>query len=329
MKKSRFLGKKRFIFLFIFGALVFLYPAFSNLYFKYSIIKSQSLQNSIQTPPLKESDSNDVTVSDREFKQIESDPAMEPLLSKKLSYLMAYNKKLSASAGYKTDPFGNDDGGSINLETAEDADGAKVFAYIKIDKINQTLPVYLGATDEHLKKGVAVIQGTSIPVGGEDTNSVIAGHTGLVKKFFTDLPELEPGDKIEITNRWGTLYYKVTGNKLIWPDQSEYLASALGKDMITLLTCYHGTSENDRLLVFAERYSPEEKSEVKKEQKPKVPMTEGKAEVNKEKAQYEYLTEVEIGGKPWYEKTQTYATVAAVILICILLYTYFGKKNKL
>jgi sortase A len=332
MRQSRFLGKKRYIILFILGAMVFLYPAFSNLYYKYIIIKSQVLKTPAQTPLSKESDNIDVKVSDKEFEEIESDPVMNPLLDKGISYLRAYNKRLSNAAGDKTDPFGNDEGGAIKLEITEGTDGASVFAYIRIDKINQTLPVYLGATDEHLKKGVAVIQGTSIPVGGENTNSVIAGHTGLVKRFFTDLPKLKPGDEIEITNRFETLYYKVTGNKLIWPDQSEYLASVAGKDMITLLTCYHGTSVNDRLLVFAERYFPERKSEVQKEEKPTAPNTEERATENKEIEKketdsYDYLIGVELEEKSWYEKTQTYASVAAVILICIFLYTYFGKKN--
>ena len=152
MRQSRFLGKKRYIFLFIFGALVFLYPAFSNLYYKYSIIKSQTLQTSSDIVTSKKSGNTVVAVGDGEFKQIESDPEMNTLLSKGLSYLKAYNKKLTDSSGYKTDPFGNDDGSSTKLEVEEDANGASVFAYIKIDKINQTLPVYLGATDDHLKK---------------------------------------------------------------------------------------------------------------------------------------------------------------------------------
>jgi hypothetical protein len=79
----------------------------------------------------------------------------------------------------------------------------------------------------------------------------------LVQKFFTDLPELAIGDTITITNRWETLHYRVTGNILIWPDQSEYLAVVRGKDMITLLTCYDGTAANDRFLIFAERWYPE------------------------------------------------------------------------
>lgn len=265
--------------------------------------------------------SNDITVSDNEFLQIESDPSMKPLLNKELDYLKVYNKKLLTDSKDVTDPFGTDEGGSAQFEISEDTDGASVFAYIKIDKIHQTLPVYLGATNEHLNKGVAVIQGTSVPVGGENTNSVIAGHTGMVRKFFTDLPELKPGDVIEITNRWETLYYKVTGNKLIWPDQEEYLAVVTGKDIITLLTCYHGTPENDRLLVFAERYYPEKKAQPEEKIQEK---REEKTDANL----HNYLSEVELKVKPWYEKPQTFVIGVAVILLCLFLYMSLNKTKK-
>lgn len=321
MRNGRFSGKKRYILLFVFGMMVFLYPTLSNLYYNYAATRNM---NSEINPPSSVSQGSSgkaepgtgntgITVSDKEFRQIESDPSMKILLNKELDYLREYNKKLWTNSRNVTDPFGTDDG-TAKFQVSKDNDGASVFAYIKIDKIHQSLPVYLGATDEHLNKGVAVIQGTSIPVGGENTNSVIAGHTGMIRKFFTDLPELKPGDVIEITNRWETLYYKVTGNKLIWPDQEEYLAVVPGKDIITLLTCYHGTPENDRLLVFAERYYLDKKSQDNKKDK-----TDG--------GDYSYLTKAELKVKPWYEKTQTFIIGAAVIMFGLFLYVFLRKAN--
>ena len=329
MKTGRFTGQKRYILLFILGIMVFLYPTFSNLYYNYITMRSTDIEaypsaaGSTNSTGKAETETDDIdtTVSDKDFKQIESDPSMKSLLNKELDYLKAYNIKLWKSPGETTDPFGENEGGSAKYEVSEDSGGASVFAYIKIDKIHQTLPVYLGATNVHLKKGVAVIQGTSIPVGGENTNSVIAGHTGMIQKFFTDLPEMKPGDEIQITNHWETLYYKVTGNKLIWPDQEEYLAVVPGKDMITLLTCYHGTPENDRLLVFAERYYPKGNTEKK---------TEEKKEENTDANVYSYLSKVELKVKPWYEKPQTFVFGAAGILLCLFLYISISKirKNK-
>lgn len=312
MGNKRLSGRKRYIFLFILGMVVFLYPSFSNLYYSYLTMGPQ-----VHTPSsgfVKEpaEQVKDITVSDGELEQIKSDPEMKPLLSKELDYIRAYNKKLGSSNGETPDPFG--DGSTPKLEPGHDGDRGAVFAYIKIPRINQTLPVYLGATEEHLKKGAAVIKGTSIPVGGENTNSVIAGHTGMVKKLFSDLPELGPGDEITITNPWETLYYKVTGNKLIWPDQEEYLSVVPGKDMITLLTCYHGTQGNDRLLVFAERYYPVGKAEVNKQEK-------------RDERLPQYISEVELEVKPWYKKSKTLLGAAAVILFFLFLYTFFSKKK--
>jgi LPXTG-site transpeptidase (sortase) family protein len=317
MKPGRFAGRKRYILLFILGMVVFLYPTISNLYYSNITMRipgGEIFPSDTATQSPTGDKNTEIAVSDREFQQIKSDPGMKPLLSRELDYLKAYNKKLWENPGIVADPFGEDDRRSSEFEVSEDADGTSIFAYITIDRIHQTLPVYLGATNKHLKKGVAVIQGTSIPVGGEYTNSVIAGHTGLVQKFFTDLPELEPGDEILIKNRWETLYYKVTGNKLIWPDQEEYLDVIAGKDMITLLTCYHGTHENDRLLVFAERVYPEEKKKEKINKQNDINL-------------YPYLSEVELKAKPWYEKPQAFVCSAAIMMFCLFLYVFSSKKK--
>lgn len=270
MKANRLAGQKRYIFIFILGMIVFLYPTFSNLYYNY--VTNRSL----------EKDNLYVTVPSNSTEELE-------IMAGNIDVLDNHNEIQGIES---------------------DVEGDSIFAYIKIDKIHQTLPVYIGATDEHLNKGVAVIQGTSIPIGGENTNSIIAGHTGMVEKFFTDLPELEPGDEIVITNSLETLYYKVTGNKLILPEEEEYLSVVEGKDIITLLTCYHGTTKNDRLLVFAERYYPEEKIEYKRD-----------IDV------YSYLSEVELDAKPWYKKTNTLIISSAVILSFIFMYIFFGKKK--
>ncbi|SHI22399.1 class C sortase [Clostridium intestinale] len=262
MKFNKLLGKKRYIFIFILGMIVFLYPTLSNLYYNYTAVSNTYMEYSLNNQTSKNEDLKDA-------------PKAEPYLEN------------------------NDD---------------TIFAYINIDKIHQTLPIYLDVTEEHLSNGVAVIKGTSIPVGGENTNSVIAGHTGQVKKLFTDLPELEPGDEITITNKIETLYYKVTGNKLIMPDQEEYLSIIEGKDMITLLTCYHGTLANDRLLVFAERYNPGNKTDSIKA-----------SIINQDK--YSYLSKVELEEKPIHKMVDPVVIACAIILIILFVYTFSKKKD--
>lgn len=311
MKSNKFKGRKTYIFLFILGMLVFLYPTFTNLYYDYITMRRPVNDNYEYLGEV--SENINITVSDKEFYQIESDPLMRPLLSKDLEYIKAYNKKIWNTVGDTIDPFGENDGRYVEIEIDEDKNGAAIFAYITIEKINATLPVYLGATDENLNKGVAVINGTSIPVGGQNTNSVIAGHTGKVQKFFTDLPQLKPGDKIKIENPWETLYYKVTGNKIILPNQEEYLSVVTGEDIITLLTCYHGTTKNDRLLVFAKRYYPEENREKK-------------TAYNEDVDLYSYLSEVELKAKSWYEKPQMFVIGVVGVLSCLFIYTFVNKR---
>ena len=117
------------------------------------------------------------------------------------------------------------------------ADG--MFGYIEIPAMNVTLPLYIGASTEHLAEGAAVLGSTSIPVGGFNTNSVIAGHRGYRgAPYFRDIEELSIGDAIYITNPWETLTYKVASLDIIAPDGSDQVKIQEGKDMVTLLTCH-------------------------------------------------------------------------------------------
>lgn len=324
MKPGKLVGQKKYIIVFVLGMLVFMYPTFSNAYYSYRIAKSTDhvISSSDKDPQLSnnqekgEEENSTTQISDKDFQEIQSDPTMKPLINKAEDYIKEYNKRLWNLSGRTTDPFRSENGNPVE-DNIKIEDKTSIFAYIKINKIHQVLPIYLGATDDHLNKGVAVIQGTSIPVGGENTNSVIAGHTGQLQKYFTDLPDLAPGDIIEITNPWQTLYYKVTGNKVILPDQQEYLNVIKGLDMITLLTCYSRTPKNDRLLVFAERYFPYEQNEKNKEKRKEI----------EDLSSYHYLSQVELKVKPWYEKPQTFIVGIAVILVSLFIYTFLSKKK--
>ncbi len=70
-----------------------------------------------------------------------------------------------------------------------------VLGYIEIPSINIKLPIYYGTSVDTLKKGVGVLDGTSLPVGGENTHPVLSAHTGLAsQKLFTDIDKLKDGD---------------------------------------------------------------------------------------------------------------------------------------
>ena len=128
--------------------------------------------------------------------------------------------------------------------------GSGIIGYVKIDKIGVELPIYHGTSDEVLNVGVGHLEGTSLPVGGENTHSVMSAHRGLPSaKLFTDLDRLEPGDTFQITVLDQVLTYQVDQVKVITPTEAEDLLIAEGKDYCTLFTCTPYGINTHRLLV--------------------------------------------------------------------------------
>ncbi|MBR5309656.1 MAG: class C sortase [Oscillospiraceae bacterium] len=129
-------------------------------------------------------------------------------------------------------------------------EGTNIIGYLRIDKIGVELPIYHGTSDEVLNKGVGHIEGTSLPVGGESTHSVMSAHRGLPSaKLFTDLDRLEPGDTFKINILDQVLTYQVDQIKIITPSEFEDLMISEGKDYCTLFTCTPYGINTHRLLV--------------------------------------------------------------------------------
>ena len=96
----------------------------------------------------------------------------------------------------------------------------EIFGVIFIPELELEMPIYLGATYQHLADGAAHLSQTSIPVGGENTNSVIAGHRGWGgASYFRYITNLEVGDEVIITNLWDTTIYEVVEIKIIMPNE--------------------------------------------------------------------------------------------------------------
>lgn len=129
-----------------------------------------------------------------------------------------------------------------------------IIGSIYIPKIGEQLPIYNGATNNHLALGAATVAGTSLPVGGESTHSVISAHRGYAgANYFRHIDLLEPGDKILITILKKTLTYEVTGHQVVEADDSSSLGIEETSDLITLLTCHPYMINDKRLLVHAKR----------------------------------------------------------------------------
>ena len=129
-------------------------------------------------------------------------------------------------------------------------EGTSIIGYVKIDKIGVELPVYHGTSDMVLNRGVGHLEGSSLPVGGESTHSVMSAHRGLPSaKLFTDLDRLEMGDTFQITVLDQVLTYQVDQVKVITPREIDDLQIVEGKDYCTLFTCTPYGINTHRLLV--------------------------------------------------------------------------------
>ena len=129
-------------------------------------------------------------------------------------------------------------------------EGTSIIGYVKIDKIGVELPIFHGTSNEVLNKGVGHLKGSSLPVGGESTHSVMSAHRGLPSaKLFTDLDRLEPGDTFQITVLDQVLTYQIDQVKVITPKEIEALQIVEGKDYCTLFTCTPYGINTHRLLV--------------------------------------------------------------------------------
>ena len=129
-------------------------------------------------------------------------------------------------------------------------ENTSIIGYVKIDKIGVELPIYHGTSDEVLNLGVGHLEGSSLPVGGENTHSVMSAHRGLPSaKLFTDLDRLEPGDTFQIIILDQILTYQVDQIKIVTPKEFKDLMIVEGKDYCTLFTCTPYGINTHRLLV--------------------------------------------------------------------------------
>ena len=151
-----------------------------------------------------------------------------------------------------------------------------IMGYLEIPSIQVTLPVYHGATEESLKKGLGHVPQTTLPVGGIGTHAGITGHTGVSdQKLFSDLNQMKKGDWFFFHVLGETLAYQVEEIFVVLPSQTEYLDPIEGKDCITLITCTPFGINDHRLLVRGVRsvYTAQNEETVEDTTKPVVEST--------------------------------------------------------
>ncbi|WP_285814959.1 class C sortase [Thomasclavelia cocleata] len=231
---------------FIIGLVISLYPLISNMYAKKS-------QMSVITNYQKEIDNSN-----------------EQRIVQEKDLANTYNRKLNQTV-ILSDPF---DPNAISMADEKyyeilNFTDDNVMAYIKIPRIDVNLPIYHGTDSEHMLKGVGHLVGTSLPIGGNDTHSVLSAHSGLSSAdLFTNLANLDNGDLFYIYVLDEILAYEVDNIKVVKPTETDDLRIVKGEDYITLVTCTPFGINSHRLLVRGHRveYNPDkEKQEAKKD----------------------------------------------------------------
>lgn len=166
----------------------------------------------------------------------------------------AYNESLVSNQKDIYDPFAQDQETLNENDNISYMQVGESIGYVQIPKIGIKSPLYEGTSEDVLQRGIGWLKGTSLPVGGTSTHSVLTGHRGLpTAKLFTDLDQLEVGDEFFIRNVNEILAYKVQEIKIIDPHDVAALSIVEGKDLVTLLTCHPYMVNSERLLVTGER----------------------------------------------------------------------------
>lgn len=163
--------------------------------------------------------------------------------------LLGANERVPTGAGESTS--------GLEYRDMLRADGLDVMARLKIPAIDVDLPVYHGTDDATLLRGVGHLEGTSLPVGGDSTRSVLTAHRGLASAtLFNNLDKVEVGDTFTIEVFGEVLTYRVFDTKVVEPDETEALRQEVGRDLVTLVTCTPLGINSHRILVTGERISP-------------------------------------------------------------------------
>lgn len=230
------MGKKRnlpipVLLIFLLGFAVMLYPLISRTYYDYR-------------------GSEAVVAYEEGLVQLPSEEIQEQLQK---GY--AYNHALlSGDLTPLGDPFSEEEKAEGIAEYARFLEVREKLGVLTIPKLSMKFPIYTGTSEAVLQSGVGHLEGTSLPIGGLNTNSILTAHRGLPEnKLFTDLDKMALNDLFFIETMAGKLAYKVIDIKVIEPTEIDALRIEQDRDLITLLTCTPYMVNSHRLLVVGER----------------------------------------------------------------------------
>ena len=179
--------------------------------------------------------------------QADRDAAVQEFLAERDEPEQQYPELLTALQEYNRQLYAEKQCNLVDLEACEEPAAElttygiedEIIGVLEIPAMELTMPVYLGASDAHLAAGAAVLGNTSAPIGGTNTNCVIAGHRGWRgADYFRHIDKLTVGDTVKLTNLWKTLTYTVADIQIIQPHEVNMIKIQQGRDLLTLLTCH-------------------------------------------------------------------------------------------
>ncbi|MGG1165208.1 MULTISPECIES: class C sortase [Bacillus cereus group] len=257
--------------IFLLGLSIFLYPMVSNWF------ATRTHYSEVST--------YDAAVSNLQKEEIE----------RKEKEAREYNEKVQSKMQTFSDPFreNSDENKGSYVDMLNIGD---VMGYVEIPKIDVSLPIYQGTTEDVLSRGIGQLNESSLPVGGKNTHTVLTGHRGLPSALmFTHLDKVEKNDIFYIHSLDKVLAYKVDQIKVVLPNETEDLLVVQGQDYATLITCTPYGVNTHRLLVRGHR----------------VPYDAGEKEM---------IT------KPFI--LEDWMIVFPIVIICIVLLMIYLKKRK-
>ena len=221
--KTKLKDKIKFGLIFLVGLLIFSYPMISQKFYE---IKADE----------------EIIEFVKQTKEIN-----EEEINKRMELARAYNETLDPSR--LSDPYSKKEE-EARAYYAHMLEVKEMIGHVEIPRINQDLPVYAGTSETVLQKGCGHLEGTSLPVGGKSTHTVITAHRGLPEAvLFRYLDQLVEGDIFYFHNIQGTLAYRVDQIMVVEPTNFEPVLVQEGKDYATLLTCTPYMINSHRLLV--------------------------------------------------------------------------------
>lgn len=253
--------------IFLAGAAIFCYPFAMNWYYGYHTSHVlDSYKNEI-----KELSKQTAEKVQKMPETTDQAPESQDMLDKLYEEMALYNQTIYENRQKDlTDPFSYE---SASFDLTAYGLSDNIIGYLTIPAMDVELPIYLGANSENMTKGAVHLGQTSMPIGGINTNVVLAAHRGYQGiPMFREIEKLKVRDPVTITTPWDTLTYQVTKTEIILPDEINKILIQPDKDMLTLFTCHPYRENSHRYVVYCERTFPtteSAKTETAKEPSPK------------------------------------------------------------